>query len=119
MCSVNEKNQYDNDVDLPEVSLTTQVVNDWTKRRDKFSHDYARVGQLVYLNPIIQEAVKTTMTLDYSEAVERLMFKLLIPPNVVGTFQTELKAQLTKDWHREYKLFQNYQGIFAKDWIGN
>ena len=43
ICVVNEKYQYDGDVDLPEVSLPTWVVNDWTKRRDKFSHDYACV----------------------------------------------------------------------------
>ena len=34
ICVVNEKDQYDGDVDLPEVSLTTRVLNDWTKRRD-------------------------------------------------------------------------------------
>ena len=97
--------------------MTTRVLNDWTKRRDKFSHDYARVGQLLYPNPIIQEAVKTTMTLDDAEAVECLIFKFLILPTIVGTCWTELQAQLMKDWHREYKLFQNHQGIFAKDWI--
>jgi len=36
---------------------------------------------------------------------------------IVVTFQTELKAPLMKDWHREYKLFQNHQGIFTQDWI--
>ena len=75
------------------------------------------MGRLLCPNPIIQEAVKTTTTLDDSEAVECLIFKLRIPPNVVGTFWIELNVQLMKDWHHEYKLFQNHQGIFAKDWI--
>ena len=78
ICVVNEKDQSDGDVDIPEVSLPTQVLNDWTKRRYKFSHDYTRVGRLLCPNPIIQEAVKTRMTLDDLEAVERLIFKLLI-----------------------------------------
>ena len=33
ICVVNEKDQYDGDVDLPEVSLTTWVPNDWTKTK--------------------------------------------------------------------------------------
>ena len=41
---VNEPEPDDTDVELPAISLTTRVMNDWTRRRDKFSHDYARVG---------------------------------------------------------------------------
>ena len=117
ICIVNEQESDDIDVELPAISLTDRVMNDWTRRRDKFSHDYARVGRLLCPNPTIQQAVLTTTTLEDTEAVERLIFKLLIPPHVVGTSRTELKAQLMKDWHRELKLFQNYQGVFAKDWI--
>ena len=92
-------------------------MNDWMGRRGKISHDYAHVGRLLCPNPTIQQAVLTTTTLEDSEAVERLIFKLLIPPHVVGTLRTELKSQLMMNWHRELKLFQNHQGIFAKDWI--
>ena len=98
-------------------TLTSRVLLYWKKRRPKFSHDYAHVGCLLSPNPSIQHTVKTTTTQADSEACERLIFKLLIPPNVLGNDKTELKAQLMKNWNHELKLFQNHQGMFAKDYI--
>ena len=62
-----------------------------------------------------------TLGLTYSQvcldACECLIFKLLIPPDTVGREKTEMKVHSMKDWNNELKLFQNHQGLFAKDYI--
>ena len=74
---------------------------------------------MLFPNPTIQYTVnvKTITTQEDLEACERLIFKSLIPPNVVGKDKTELKVQLMKDWNHELKLFQNHQGVFAEDYM--
>jgi len=75
------------------------------------------VGHFLSPNPSIQQAVKATTTQADLEACEHIIFKLLIPPNVVGNNKTELKAQLMKYWHHDLKLFQNHQGMFVNNCI--
>jgi len=78
-------------------TLTSQVFVNWRKRRPKFYHGYACVGHLLSPNPTIQNAVKTMTMQEDLEVCEYLIFKLPIPPNMVGKEKTELKAQLVKD----------------------
>ncbi len=75
------------DDDKEEDSMTCQIMTFWFKRQPKLIHDYSLVGYILSTNPRIMNDARERM-LDspiYSDAVERLIGKLLVPENVTST----------------------------------
>ena len=104
-------------VDNSKKTFTKRVLDHWAKRRAKYTHDYARVGRLLSPNPEIMAAAKKDSTLDDEEACERLVFKLLVPNNLVGDELVRAKADMIQKFRDELMDFQNHTGIFKKPWI--
>jgi hypothetical protein len=70
--------------DKEEDSMTRQIMTFWFKRRTKLIHDYSLVGYIFSPNPQIMNDARERMLHSpiYSDAVECLIGKLLVPENV-------------------------------------
>jgi hypothetical protein len=71
------------DCDKKEDLMTHQITTFWFKRRTKLIHDYSLVVYILSPNPQIMNNARKRMLHSpiYSDAVERLIGKLLVPEN--------------------------------------
>ena len=61
----------------------------WIKRRSRLIHDYSLVGYILSPNPIIMGHSIETTSLEIDNAVERLITKLILDQNKVGTARAQ------------------------------
>ena len=83
-------------------------------------HSYSLVGHLCSPNPvIIEDAIHAMSThgADYEEAVEDLVKKLLLDPNLVGDKKRERLAYLIEEFWTDLNHFQNRTGPYNRDHI--
>jgi hypothetical protein len=71
------------DNDEEEDSMTHRIMTFWFKCRTKLIHDYSLVGYILSPNPQIMNNARERMLHSpiYSDAVESLIGKLLVPEN--------------------------------------
>ncbi len=77
--------------------MTHQIVTFWLKCQPKLIHDYSLVGYILSPHPRIMNDARERM-LDspiYSDAVKRLIGKLLVPENLTSTAHKECLADMT------------------------
>ena len=100
-------------------SLTDKVKTIWRKRLSKLVYDCTQVGWLLRLNPIITEDAKEHATSEDNEAVEILLFNLILLQTLVGEDRNIKKGRLSHECWNPHKLFQNRDGEHNKGkiWI--
>ncbi len=77
--------------------MTHQIMTFWFKRQPKLIHDYNLVGYVLSPHPQIMNDARERM-LDspiYSDAIERLIGKLLVPENLISTERKECLVEMT------------------------
>ncbi len=69
------------DYDKEEDSMTHQIMTFWSKRQPKLIHDYSLVGYTLSPHPRMMNNARDRLLSSpiYSDAVERLIGKLLVP----------------------------------------
>ncbi len=77
--------------------MTHQIMTFWFKHRTKLIHDYSLVGYILSPNPRIMNNARERMihSLIYSDAIEHLIGKLLIPENLTSNECKECLADMT------------------------
>ncbi len=82
------------DYDKEEDSMTHQIMTFWFKHRTKLIHDYILVGYILSPNPKIMNDARERMLCSpiYSDAIEHLIGKLLVPENLTSTEHKECLA---------------------------
>jgi hypothetical protein len=72
------------DYDKEEDSMTHQIMTFWLKRQPKLIHDYSLVGYALSPHPGIMNDARDRLLSSpiYSDAIERLIGKLLVPVNL-------------------------------------
>jgi hypothetical protein len=96
------------DYEKEEDSMTHQIMTFWFKHQTKLIHDYSLVGYILSPHPQIMNDARKRM-LDspiYSDAIERLIGKLLVPENLTSTDCKECLAEMMK------KFFDEHQKLF-------
>jgi hypothetical protein len=109
------KDRLDNDE--VENSMTHQIMTFWFIRQSKLIHDYSLVGYILSPHPRIMNDSKERM-LDspiYSDAVEHLIKKLLVPENLTSTTRKECLAEMMTKFFDEHQKFVNQTGILNSD----
>jgi hypothetical protein len=84
--------------------MTYQIMSFWLKGRTKLIHDYNLVGYILLPNPQIMNEARERMlhSPTYSDAVKRLIGKLLVPNNLSLRERTECLADLTTKFFDEH-----------------
>ncbi len=97
--------------------MTHQIMTFWFKRRPKLIHDYSLVGYILSPNPRIMNDTRERMLKSpiYSDAVKRLIGKLLVPEKLTSTECKECLAEMTTKFFDEYQKFVNQTGILNSD----
>ena len=88
----------------PGNSLVHRVMRIWVRRKKPRVHSYSLVGHLCSPNPIIIADAVKAMSTDisvYEEAVEDLIKKLLLDPNLVGDERIQEYAYLTEEFWKD------------------
>jgi hypothetical protein len=91
-------NRWDDDKE--EDLMTHQIMRFCFKRQPKLIHDYSLVGYILSPNPQIMTNERERV-LDnplYSDAIEHLIQKLLIPENLTSTERKECLAEMTTQY---------------------
>ncbi len=97
--------------------MTHKIMTFWFKRQPKLIHDYRLVGYILSPHPQIMNDARERM-LDspiYSDAIKRLIGKLLVPENLTSTAHKECLADMTTKFFDEHKKFVNQTGILNSD----
>ncbi len=105
------------DDDKVENLMTYQIMTFWFKRQPKLIHDYTLAGYILAPYPRIMNDARERM-LDspiYSDAIERLIGKLLIPKNLTSTARKECLADMTTKFFDEHQKFVKQTGILNSD----
>jgi hypothetical protein len=89
--------------------MTHQIMTFWFKHQPKLIHDYSLVGYI--LSP--QERMLDSPI--YSDAVKRLIGKLLVPENLTSTERKECIAEMTTKFFDEHQKFVSQTGILNSD----
>ncbi len=104
------------DDDKEEDSMT-QIMTFWFKCQPKLIHDYSLVGYILSPNPRIMNDARERMLYSpiYSDAIKRLIGKLLVPEHVTSTECKECLAEMTTKFFDEHQKFVNQTGILNSD----
>ncbi len=99
--------------------MTHQIMTFWFKRRTKLIHHYSLVGYILSPNPqiIYNAREKMLHSQIYSDAIKRLIGKLLVPENSISTEHKEFLADMTTKFFDEHQKFVNQTGILNSDTI--
>jgi hypothetical protein len=104
---------YDEEKDL----MTHQIMTFWLKCRTKLIHDYCLVGYKLSPSPQIMNNARERMLHSpiYSDAIEHLIGKLLIPENLTSNKRKKCLADMTTKVFDEHQKFVNQTGILNSD----
>ena len=85
------------DYDKEEDSMTHQIMMFWLKRQPKLIHDYSLVGYTLSPHPRIMNDARDRLlsSLIYSDAVEHLIGKLLVPDHLTSNERKKCLAEMT------------------------
>jgi hypothetical protein len=99
--------------DEEEDSMTYQIMTFWLERKNKLIHDYSLVGYIFSPNPQIMNNARERMLHSpiYSDVVNRLIGKLLVPDNLSSNKCKECLADLTAKFFNKHQKFVNQTGI--------
>ncbi len=77
--------------------MTHQIMTFWFKHRTKLIYDYSLVEYILSLNPQIMNDARERMLHSpiYSDAIEHLIGKLLVPESLTSTEHKECLADMT------------------------
>ncbi len=97
--------------------MTHQIMTFWFKRQPKLIHDYSLVGYILSPNPQIMNNARERMIDSpiYSDAVECLIGKPLIPENLTSTECKKCLDEMTTKFFDEHQKFVNQTGILNSD----
>ncbi len=97
--------------------MTHQIMTFWFKRQPKLIHDYSLVGYILSPHHQIMNEARERMfdSPIYSDAVKRLIGKLLVPENLTSTAHKECLADMTTKFFDEHQKFGNQTGILDSD----
>ena len=97
--------------------MAHQIMTFWFKHRPKLIHDYSLVEYVILPNPQIMNNARERMLCSpiYSDAVECLIGKLIIPENLTSTEHKECLAEMTTKFFYERQKFVNQTGILNSD----
>ena len=98
-------------------SITNTVMRIWLRRRSKLVHDCALVGFLLSPNQTIMTRVNECLdeTPIFHEAVQRLIYKLLVRSYFVGEDRKNALADLVDKFWDEHISFKNRSGVLGGD----
>jgi hypothetical protein len=105
--------EYDKEEDL----MMHPIMTFWFKCRTKLIYDYSLVGYILSPNPRIMNDARERMIHSpiYSDTVECLIEKLLVPENLTSTEHKECLADMTAKFFDEHQKFVNKTGILNLD----
>jgi hypothetical protein len=105
------------DYDKEEDSMTHQIMMFWLKRQPKLIHDYSLVGYTLSPHPRIMNNARDRLLSSpiYSDAVKRLIGKLLVPDHLTSNERKECLAEMTTLFFNEHQMFMNQTGILNND----
>jgi hypothetical protein len=105
------------DYDEEEDSMTHQIMTFWLKRRLKLIHDYSLVGYILSAHPQIMNNARDRLLSSpiYSDAIKRLIGKLLVPDYLTSNERKECLAEMTTLFFDEHQMFMNQTGILNND----
>ncbi len=85
------------DYDKEEDSMTHQIMMFWLKRQPKLIHDYSLVGYTLSPHPQIMNGARDRLLSSpiYSDAIEHLIGKLLVPDHLTSNEHKECLAKMT------------------------
>jgi hypothetical protein len=97
--------------------MTHQIMTFWLKRRPKLIHDCSLVGYKLSPHPQIMNNARDRLLSSpiYSDAIERLIGKLLIPDHLTSNERKECLAKMTTLFFDEHQMFMNQTGIMNND----
>ena len=95
-------------------SLSTRVIDIWTRRRVSLISDFAIAGWILSPIPEIYEDSKVNLTADHHNAVDRLLKKMMASD--LADDSEELANIMNTFWE-EYEQFKSKSGHFDKDYI--
>ncbi len=97
--------------------MTHQIMMFWLKRRPKLIHDYSLVGYTLSPHPRIMKNARDRLHSRpiYSDAIERLIEKLLVPDHLTSNERKECFAKMTTLYFDEHQMFMNQTGILNND----
>ena len=107
-------------MEWPGHSLVHRVMRKWVMRRKPLVHVYSLVGHLCSPNKTIMADAAIAMSLnmaEYESAVENLVKKLLLDPNLVGSARLERLAWLMDEFWKDLNHFQSHTGLYDRDYI--
>ncbi len=101
------------DYDKEEDSMTQQIMMFWLKCQPKLIHDYSLVGYTLSPHSQIMNNARDRLLSSpiYSDAVERLIGKLLVPDHLNSNECKECLAEMTTLFFDEHQMFMNQTGI--------
>ncbi len=101
------------DFDEEEDLMTYQIMMFWFKRQPKLIHDYSLVGYTLSPHPRIMSNTRVRLLSSpiYSDAIERLIGKLLVPDHSTSNECKECLAEMTTLFFDEHQMFMNQTGI--------
>ncbi len=97
--------------------MTHQIMTFWFKHQPKPIHDYSLVGYILSPNLLIMNNARERMLHSpiYSDTVERLIAKLLVPENLTSSEHKECLGEMTTKFFDEHQKFVNQIGILNND----
>ena len=102
------------------MSLPSQVLSLWNKRKSKLLHDFAHVAYLLNPHPKVMAEAAQTKSLVHDQAVERLITKLYLSKILKGQERKEEVARLVDLFWNEYADFTGRSNLFNSEhtmWI--
>ncbi|KAL3769143.1 hypothetical protein ACHAWU_001211 [Discostella pseudostelligera] len=101
---------------VDENSLGYKVRSHWEKRKVKLEHDYAITGWALCVMDEVRRDVDANLNGEHRNAIERVVERLHIPPCANPNEQvcTMSIGDVVNTFWKEYKQFQNRDGIFSK-----
>ncbi len=97
--------------------MTHQIMMFWLKRWPKLIHDYSLVEYTLSSHPRITNNARDRLLSSpiYSDAIERLIGKLLVSDHLTSNERKECLAEMTTLFFDEHKMFMNQTGILNND----
>jgi hypothetical protein len=97
------------DYDKEEDSMTHQIMMIWLNRQPKLIHDYSLVRYTLSPHPQIMNNAGDRLLSSpiYSDAVERLIGKLIVPDHLTSNERKECLAEMTTMFFDEHQMFMN------------
>ena len=121
--SEDDEDDDDDDSSKKDEALTlgSEVLFAWDRRKGKIEHDYAVLGWVLSVMPDVRADVAERLNGDHRIAIERVITRLHLPPcpNKNKTIKDKDIGDIIHIFWKEFKHFQNKTGPFQNQarWV--